>query len=790
MRLLPKILMMNYLRKIKQLKSIEGYIIFVAIGVSCVNLMITTQSWLSVSLFLLFTRRLIKSRQLVLIMSCLFVMIGYSSFFLWQVSSKTAVPMSNNLSEQTLILRVAPTTIKINGDRAQAIGKSILDNQTYQVSYRIESESTKTKLSEIENYFVIKGSFILSSPAEKRNKGTFDYKRYLKQQGISQIAELKMVQKIMLDTWHTPWEYLTLLRVKIKQYVTEQFEVTTASYIKSLILGVKDDDFQKSKDILSQLGIMHFFSISGFHLFFFLTSFHYIYLRLGGIKDYLVGVDTIFLVSFAILTGFSTSVLRSTLYIWLLTCSKRFGNRLTPLDCWSLTLISCLVINPYLLLQAGGQLSFALTFFILYLKPITGRIKNKIWRSCYFSLVISIFSVPIIAYNFFEWHLISLILTLILIPIFSCFLMPTMVIMLCSHHMISIEFWNNTVESLLNRFDKILAWLASSSPGHVVTGQFPIYVFSFCVLLTMYWLAIAHKKKYSSLLVLLLILITPSTFKYVNPVGAAIFVDVGQGDSFLLRLPFNKGAMMIDVGGQRMYKKESWQEKIKSYSKAEYSVIPLLKSLGITQLDSIFITHGHEDHYGDLEKISHYVKIKNVIFSNGSEQSSNFKEQLNYLSHHGTQIERTLAPNNWLVNKHLVTSLYPFKRGDGGNNNSLVLTFVIKDKKFLMTGDLEKEGETELLTESSSLQANILKVGHHGSKTSTSELFLEAVSPNDVIISCGENNKFGHPNEEVLQRLRQRDLTIYRTDQQGMIVYQWYPWSKKLRTGKTMIESD
>lgn len=782
--------MMNYLRKIKQLKSIEGYIIFATLGVICTDLIIVTENWLSLGLFLLFTRRLIKSRQLVLIMSCFFIMGVCSILFLWQVSTNRDASLSDDLLNQPLVLRIDPTKIKVNGDVMQAVGKSTLNNQTYQVRYRIKSVDTKKKIGEIDKYLIIKGVFNINEPNFKRNRGAFDYKKYLRQQNIRKIADLQKVQTLQVDIGHNPWEYLSLLRVKIKRYITKNFGVTTASYMKSLILGVKDDDFQKVKGVLSQLGIMHFFSISGFHIFFFLSGLHYIYLRLGGIKNYLLVIDTIFLGTFAILTGFSTSVLRSTLYIWLLTCNKQLGNRLTKLDCWSLTLISCLVINPFLLLQAGGQLSFALTFFILFLQPIVGGLKNRIWRGCYFSLVISIFSIPIIAYNFFEWHLLSLVLTLMLIPIFSWFLMPAIVVMLCLCPIISIGFWNDFVESILNKFDEILAWLSINSPGHFVTGQLPISVFILCLMLIMYWLAVSHKTKYSCYLVLLLILIIPSSFKYINPVGAAMFVDVGQGDGFLLKLPFNKGAMMIDVGGQRKYKKEPWQEKIMTHSKADYGVVPLLKSFGITQLDQVFITHGHEDHFGDLEKINDCVTIKKVTFADGSEQSSNFKEQLKNISHQGTQIERTLASNSWLINKHLVTSLYPFKRGDGGNNNSLVLTFTIKDKKFLMTGDLEKEGESELLAHSNNLKADILKVGHHGSKTSTSELFLEAVSPTEAIISCGVNNTFGHPHEIVLQRLIKKNLTIYRTDQQGMVYYQWYPWSRELKEGETMMESD
>ena len=253
-------------------------------------------------------------------------------------------------------------------------------------------------------------------------------------------------------------------------------------------------------------------------------------------------------------------------------------------------------------------------------------------------------------------------------------------------------------------------------------------------------------------------------------------VDVGQGDSIFLR-SMKGDTILIDVGGKVTFgTKEKWQESSQT-SNAEKTLIPYLQARGVSQIDYLVLTHTDTDHIGDLEEVAKCFKIKEICVSQGSLTKPSFVKRLRTIK---CPVHTLKAGDKLPMMGSNLQVLYPNKVGDGGNNDSIVLYGKLLGSSFLFTGDLEKEGEEELMASYPTLRASVLKAGHHGSKGSSSEAFLDQLHPSLALVSAGENNRYKHPNDETIERFKQRHIKILRTDKDGAIRFKgWFKWSSE-----------
>ncbi|HBM3931556.1 TPA: MBL fold metallo-hydrolase, partial [Listeria innocua] len=256
-------------------------------------------------------------------------------------------------------------------------------------------------------------------------------------------------------------------------------------------------------------------------------------------------------------------------------------------------------------------------------------------------------------------------------------------------------------------------------------------------------------------------------FSSFNATGKVSFIDVGQGDSILIQLPKNKGNYLIDTGGELLVEKEAWTKKRKPFTIGGSILTPVLKSKGISSLDKVIITHSDADHMEGLDELQKNIAIKELVFAKGAENKAIMREAIKIMP----KVKQTiiLAEAQWQVGQNKFECLYPNEMGEGGNDDSIVLKAILDNKTWIFTGDLEASGEKALLDKS--IKADILKVGHHGSKTSTSKAFVNQVKPTYAIISCGLKNRFGHPHKETIDTLEEAEAMIFRTDLQGEIIY-------------------
>ena len=249
-------------------------------------------------------------------------------------------------------------------------------------------------------------------------------------------------------------------------------------------------------------------------------------------------------------------------------------------------------------------------------------------------------------------------------------------------------------------------------------------------------------------------------------------IDVSQGDSTLIK--YKNEAILIDTGGKVSFKTEKWKQKTKYY--ITDSTMLFLKSIGITKLNTLITTHGDYDHMGEATNLINNFKVEKVIFNCG-EYNDLENELIKVLDKKKIKYYSCIKELNSDDNKlyFLQTKEY-----DNENENSNVIYFKYNNFKFLFMGDAGIEKEKDILNKYNLANIDVLKVGHHGSKTSSSEYFIDETKPKYSIISVGKNNRYGHPNKEVLNNLE--NTKIYRTDKNGTIMFKIKNDKLKIKT--------
>lgn len=230
------------------------------------------------------------------------------------------------------------------------------------------------------------------------------------------------------------------------------------------------------------------------------------------------------------------------------------------------------------------------------------------------------------------------------------------------------------------------------------------------------------------------------------------FIDVGQADSILLECD-DKYAL-VDGGNDA----------------DSQSILAYLARQGIAKLDLVVATHPHEDHIGGLADIINFVPVDAVWSSPIPNNTNTVRNFLKSVSNRGLELQHPAVGQSFQLGTATITVIGPVKEYDDLNNLSLVLMVQHGGKRFLLTGDMEREAENDLIESGADLKADVLKVGHHGSESSTGYRFLREVMPTYAAISCGKDNSYGHPHEDPLSRLRDAEVTVFRTDEQSTII--------------------
>lgn len=571
----------------------------------------------------------------------------------------------------------------------------------------------------------VKGTLI--TPSKNTNQNTFNYQKYLYYKKIYYLVEATSINKIANNH-----NYLYTIKNILYQKIDK---LKSSNYIKTLLFC----DNTLSKEIKESYrinGISHLFSVSGMHINFF-VSIIYLYLnKITYNKRIKYLITNIFIIIYLILFP-SSSLLRSAVMSILYSINYLLKLKIKKIDILLLTLVVSLLINPFIIYDLGYIYSYTITFFLV-LSSSTLKNKNKINKIIYISLLSFLVSIPITIYNSYEINIISILLNIILIPIISIIILPLTILIYIFPILDSILYlFTNTLETISLFISKI----------NITKIIFPKPSLLIIVLYYIIFLLSYQNKKYFYLNIILLIIIYISP--YLNSNFEVVMFEVGEADCHLIKYPYNKNTILIDTG--------------KNEYKIKNEVIPYLKSIGIKKIDYLIITHGDEDHIGGSITLINNFQVKNVILNKGTFTDLE-KELIKNLNK--KKIPYQININKINLSNHTIYLLNNTKYNNE-NDNSIITYFTYQKYKFLYMGDASITTEDNLLENYNLNNISILKVGHHGSNTSSSKDFISQINPSISLISVGENNIYHHPNKEVINNLSKS--RIYRTDINNMV---------------------
>ena len=543
------------------------------------------------------------------------------------------------------------------------------------------------------------------SDTSYKNPWGFNYPEYLKTQGISQVA------------WMTG---STLIKSNygVKDFLASRFPGNNQvdSYSKMFIMGVKDEDIDSAGMV--ELSIIHLFALSGMHL-------DYLKELLKKVFGFFVGRTYLDIISYAIIgiyllnIPFNIAFTRAFgmgLFWWL------FNKSCSKLDCFALVGLVFLLKNPYMIFSLSFIFSFAIYLILLLL----GSQKFS-------DIIIYLGALPLMVAVNYRINLVGMILALVIGPFVKWFYLAIVVnAMLANSLAVVIDVFISTFENILALSWRFSLFLNFGHPSPVFLGIYYFYYFIMVARIS------GNLPITKDLIRLLGFGVAYSLFLQFNPIGQVVMIDVGQGDCFLVRQPFNQGNILIDTGGNV------------SFDIAKNVTVPYLRALGVFELDYVILSHDDFDHSGAYESLKQLMPIKKTI---------------------------TQAQGEIVVGQvHL--DLLELPEYDNKNDNSVVVHTKINDLYYLFLGDVSKTVEQDIVNNYPDLPVDVLKVSHHGSNTATSEILLQTFKPKIALVSVGAGNPYRHPNQEVISLLESYGVTIFRTDQDGSLAIRYLPFGR------------
>ncbi|MBM0064289.1 DNA internalization-related competence protein ComEC/Rec2 [Alkalicoccobacillus gibsonii] len=718
----------------------------------------------------------------------------FSLFFLrGEIAEKTNV---TSFTEGQLTAQATVKGIpRVNGDSISFQVKHE-SGERFQVLGMLANEDEQNVWNKLRpgDRCTLKGK--LEVPNVASNFFEFDYGKYLYQQSIHWIYRINPSQSTCendLGTWLDQFNDWRMDRIGSIQ---ETYHESTSGLIVALTYG---DRYFIDQDVLSayeKLGVIHLLAVSGMHVGMLTAFLFYVFIRLGLTKERAMELLMIGLPFYAILAGAAPPVIRASSMSFIVLFCLRLKKKVHPLFGIGIVSFLFLMIHPYSLLQLGFQLSFLISFSLLISAPTIRALYPSYFKQMIsVTLIAQLITLPLILYHFFEWNVISLPLNLIYIPFItmvalpSSFLASVFDLFLPSALNLPYYLLQTIVPPIHSSLMYINKWpLGSYIPGKPSGWQ--LFIMYGVILYILYiWESQRKRWLIRSLILIFIVMISLKMTPYLNAKAVVTMLDVGQGDSYVIELPRRKAVIVIDTGGVIRFSNEPWQKRKNQFDTGKDIVVPYLKAKGISSIDQLVLTHGDHDHIGGAEGIVRQIPVKELLYGNGPITKEGENQVLRSFFDEGTKLSFVESGYSWDYGDNDFVVLSPFsdEKEEDINERSIVIAASIEGVKWLFTGDLGEKGERRIIEQYPNLRVDILKAGHHGSLTSSSEALLDHIMPKVVLISAGRNNRHGHPHPEIMSRFEARRMKIYRTDLNGAVQF---IWSQGDINVETMLESD
>ena len=661
----------------------------------------------------------------------------------------------------------------------------------------IDTKQQNSKL-EYGDLIQVKGKY--KEPEIQRNRNGFDYKRYLKTKNIygtievtENITKIKDKQKNFFMQFC--YQIRSSIKTKVRQYMPEEI----ANVMIGILIGDTSEISEKIKKDFDKSNLLHILSVSGDHIGTLTIGIFFLINRMRINKKIGYFIVAIILFFFLFVAGFTPSVVRACMMGILSILANIFHRKSDIWNNLAFSLFVLLWINPFYIEHMGLQLSYLGSIGILLgnirmTRTIENKSKNldKIKRYIKDILKITIFAqsmiFPVLLFQFGTISTIFCISNLLVSPLMSIIILVGFLFYLISFLFGGIA---NILCFLLERCVRLLIQIASLCASipfakiYFISPGIILLFFYYLILISLLISKPKQKKRFARNIYFILILFfSIYTLNKVLPQNMKIhFVDVGQGDCTYIETRFHK-RILIDGGGNY---------ETGNYSVGEDVLLPYLLKNQIGYIDYVMISHFDMDHCRGLIPVLENIRIGKVIFAKQFVKNEEYQEIIETIKRRKIAVQLVKAGDKLNVDSNTEMEIlhpkeaYSKQHKDDLNTNSIMarIKYQSEGKTIyaLFTGDIEEKAEKKLIEENISLRADILKVGHHGSKTSTIEKFLEKVKPKISLIGVGKENRFGHPNKNVLDRLTKVGSDIYRTDEDGEIII-------KINTkGKIKIET-
>lgn len=593
-----------------------------------------------------------------------------------------------------------------------------------------------------------------------RNPGEFDYEAFMLHKGVLGTI---IVDPSELHCHGGSWyKELFSKRKQALSTLEQSLSPLTSSWVKALIFGEDRDLSDETIDLFQRWGLSHLLAISGLHVGLCIALFSYLTLRFSFLTKRKLIICLLFLLPIYILfAGGAPSVIRAVCMAEVAMLLSLLKQRWPMTDIISYLFCSILIFKPSLIHQLGFQFSFIVTFAILVSKKWISLSAHPVDTLLRISLLCQLVVLPLQLQSFYVFNPLSLLANLLFVPLMSVFFLP-----ICFAFLVGVYILPS---SLLNPLDAVfqksleICFLPLKGMDEFVvewvTGQMSI-VSIFLFVIAFVWMMKrweVGKQRQSFLwgVGLSFVLIAEASVPFLVSPGRVTMLDIGQGDCFIIEWPNRSHVMMIDAAGVLEEREDDTFTRI---------IEPYLHERGISKMDTLLLTHADQDHIGAALEVFTSFSVDTLITSPFFKGDLPIKEE---------KWKKVSSGDRFVIEDTVFDVLYPIQESEDKNDNSLVMSFTLGGMDWMFTGDVGKEGEEEISSLAQDLDVDVLKVAHHGSDTSTGGQWLDNLTPKVALISAGLNNRYGHPHEQVIDRLTQEGIKIIRTDQKGAVIYQF-----------------
>ncbi len=614
------------------------------------------------------------------------------------------------------------------------------------------------------NQLYIRGTYAVFTRAG--NPGEFDERLYYRSRGIDgkMFAESATVTDRRCNMFRNA---LFTLRQQATERLFAAMREDDAGMLCAMLLGEKAYLPEEEKEMYQRTGIGHMLVISGLHisllaagLFYFLRS--YVMPMKGAVV-----VTIAFLFLYAQFTGFQVAAVRAVLMMSCSLFARYAGRSYDPLSALSLSGIVTIVLEPAQLFQCGFLLSYTAVGGILLFAPVMEKSsRSKLWQSVFFSASVFAVTAPIMLWFYYEICPYSVLANVLVLPFLS------LLVGIGAAGCIVSFFWPSGGAFLLSFAHYILEFYESvcrvilSLPfSRIVTGRPPVWciIAYYVVLVSAVCLYLKWDERRwfyagAALLFLICLSFRPRMgFLYTQ-------LDVGQGDCACLF--YGDTTILIDGGS-------SSEQEI-----GNYTIQKFLKYYGRTRIDRVFLSHSDADHTNGVEELAVNqdkwgIEVVGVVMPEIEKKDERYESLVSLFSKWNTPVYTMKKGDRFCLGELSLECLHPFPDYEWKSENdySLTLDIAYRNIRILSVGDLEEEGEQTM--ERAKGPYDLLKVGHHGSKTSSSPGFLHEAAPRHAVISAGRDNRYGHPSPVTIERLEQEGASIWNTVEQGAVFLRW-----------------